>query len=192
MSTGPSFPSGSVQTIFSDKATGQWDTLGAVPHQRWYLTTLRWSQTECWNVIVAICIYQLYMATVESAKSAHLEKSKYCKRFCALKDVEDFVCKWYPSLEEVVSPNPHYILQCFAQRCSDMKCAYTVPGHRCDLAMPLPQNNAIAIVWKKSLSGDEISVQVYVQWLNIESTQNSHVRRSPGKNLWGVKSLNFH
>ena len=47
------------------------------------------------------------MATAESARSAllsHLAKS--AKRFCALKDVKDFVCKWYPSLEvevEVVS-----------------------------------------------------------------------------------------
>ena len=45
------------------------------------------------------------MATAESAWSAllsHLAKS--AKRFCKLKDVKDFVCKWYPSLEvEVVS-----------------------------------------------------------------------------------------
>ena len=40
------------------------------------------------------------MATAESAGAAllsHLAKS--ARRFCALKDVEDFVCKWYPSLE---------------------------------------------------------------------------------------------
>ena len=40
------------------------------------------------------------MATVESTRSAllsHLAKS--AKRFCALKDVKDFVFKWYPSLE---------------------------------------------------------------------------------------------
>ena len=40
------------------------------------------------------------MATAESARSAllsHLPKS--AKRFCALKDVKDSVCKWYPSLE---------------------------------------------------------------------------------------------
>ena len=40
------------------------------------------------------------MATAESARSAllsHLAKS--AERFCALKDVEDFVFKWYPSLE---------------------------------------------------------------------------------------------
>ena len=40
------------------------------------------------------------MATVESTRSAllsHLGMS--AKRFCVLKDVKDFVCKWYPSLE---------------------------------------------------------------------------------------------
>ena len=31
----------------------------------------------------------------------HLVKS--AKRFCALKDVEDFVCKWYTSLEVEVA-----------------------------------------------------------------------------------------
>ena len=40
------------------------------------------------------------MATEESARLAllsHLARS--AKRFCVLKDVKDFVCKWYPSLE---------------------------------------------------------------------------------------------
>ena len=40
------------------------------------------------------------MASAESARLAllsHLAKS--AKRFCVLKDVKDFVCKWYPSLE---------------------------------------------------------------------------------------------
>ena len=40
------------------------------------------------------------MATADSTWSAflsHLVKS--AKMFCALKDVKDFVCKWYPSLE---------------------------------------------------------------------------------------------
>ena len=45
------------------------------------------------------------MVTAESARSAllsHLAKS--AKRLCALKDVKDFVRKWYPSLGvEVVS-----------------------------------------------------------------------------------------
>ena len=45
------------------------------------------------------------MAMAEFTRSAllsHLAKS--AKRFCELKDVKDFVCKWYPSLEvEVVS-----------------------------------------------------------------------------------------
>ena len=50
-------------------------------------------------------ITRLNMATVESARSAlllHLANS--AKRCCELKDVKDFVCKWYPSMEvEVVS-----------------------------------------------------------------------------------------
>ena len=43
---------------------------------------------------------RLDMATAESARAAllsHLAKS--AKRFCALRDVKDFVCKWYPSVE---------------------------------------------------------------------------------------------
>ena len=43
---------------------------------------------------------QFDMATAESARSALLSRlAKSAKRFCALKDVKDFVCKWYPSLE---------------------------------------------------------------------------------------------
>ena len=37
------------------------------------------------------------MATAESTRSVLL--SHLAERFCALKDVKDFVCKWYPSLE---------------------------------------------------------------------------------------------
>ena len=43
---------------------------------------------------------RLDMATAESTQSrflSHLVRS--AKRFCALKDVKDFVCKWYPSLK---------------------------------------------------------------------------------------------
>ena len=45
------------------------------------------------------------MATAEFARSAVLSLlAKSAKRFMQLKNVEDFVCKWYPSLEmEVVS-----------------------------------------------------------------------------------------
>ena len=40
------------------------------------------------------------MAMAESARLALLSRlAKSEKRFCALKDVKDFVCKWYPSLE---------------------------------------------------------------------------------------------
>ena len=56
----------------------------------------------------------LDMATVESNRLAllsHLAKS--AKRFCALKDVEDFVCKWYPSLEvEVPSALLLHVTRC--------------------------------------------------------------------------------
>ena len=39
------------------------------------------------------------MASAESALSALLSHlAKLGKRFCALKDVKDCVCKWYPSL----------------------------------------------------------------------------------------------
>ena len=44
------------------------------------------------------------MATTESTQSAllsHLAKS--AKRFYVCKDVKEFVCKWYPSLEVEVS-----------------------------------------------------------------------------------------
>ena len=42
----------------------------------------------------------LDVATVEFARSALLScLAKSAKRFCALKDVKDFVCKWYPSLK---------------------------------------------------------------------------------------------
>ena len=47
---------------------------------------------------------RLDMATAESAQSALLScLAKPAKRFCALKDVQDFVCKWYPSLKVEVS-----------------------------------------------------------------------------------------
>ena len=36
----------------------------------------------------------------ESARSVLLSYlAKSAKRFCALEDVKDFVCKWYPNLE---------------------------------------------------------------------------------------------
>ena len=42
----------------------------------------------------------LDMAMAESARSALLScLVKSAKRFCVLKDVQDFACKWYPSLE---------------------------------------------------------------------------------------------
>ena len=43
---------------------------------------------------------RLDMATAESAQSALLSRlAKSAKRFCVLKDVKDFVCKWYPNLK---------------------------------------------------------------------------------------------
>ena len=43
---------------------------------------------------------RLDMATAESAWSALLScLAKSAKRFCALKDIKDSVCKWYPSLK---------------------------------------------------------------------------------------------
>ena len=43
---------------------------------------------------------RLDMATAESAWSALLScLAKSAKSFCVLKDIKDFVCKWYPSLK---------------------------------------------------------------------------------------------
>ena len=43
---------------------------------------------------------RLDMATAESAQSALLScLAKPAKWFCGLKDVKNFVCKWYPSLK---------------------------------------------------------------------------------------------
>ena len=43
---------------------------------------------------------RLDMATAESARSTLLScLAKSAKRFCALKDVKDFVCKWYLNLK---------------------------------------------------------------------------------------------
>ena len=42
----------------------------------------------------------LDMAMAESTRSALLScLAKSAKKNCALKDVKDFVCKWYPSLK---------------------------------------------------------------------------------------------
>ena len=64
------------------------------------------------------------MTTAESARSAllsHLAKS--AKRFCALKDVKDFVCKWYPSLEvEVPTALLVHVTRCSIFSKSRPKC----------------------------------------------------------------------
>ena len=73
------------------------------------------------------------MATAESAWSAllsHLAKS--AKRFCALKDVKDFVCKWYPSLEVEVPT----ALLLHVTRCSIFSnSSITLPGLRASIGV---------------------------------------------------------